>query len=194
MGPAEQKNDLNVGAMKLSRFTHVAFMFSQRKWLRIDRFGRTTVMKKAAFIFSLAILLGFPAADAFAKKSAAMAAPGGFAVLVRGFWSGTGSATVNAGSVQINATVTDDAGNTGTMIALDLPVVDGHFSGTGTVFGKVMTVQGRIEQPDPAPPSGKGKAKGKDSDDTESIVTGVRLGATFIAGGHAGRIAGSSAP
>lgn len=126
-----------------------------------------------------------------AKKPNPTTYVGHFTVLVRGHWTGQGDATVAAGALQIVATVTDDQGNVGTLSALDLKIVDGHFTGAGTVFGLDMKVDGRVEAEDPAP-AGKvtGKGKGNGSND-QQVVLNARIGATFTAGTHGGRIAGS---
>jgi hypothetical protein len=131
-----------------------------------------------------------------AQKPAPSTYSGSFIVYVRGFWSGSGVATVTAGTVQIQATVTDDSGQTGPLIADNLPLVDNHFRGTGTVFGIPMTVEGRVEAADPVGPGkgkGKGKAKGRKPND-DAVLTNARIGATFLAGAHGGRIAGSRGP
>lgn len=122
-----------------------------------------------------------------AKKPNPNTFTGQFTVFVHGYWNGQGTATVSGTSVQIQATVTDDAGNSGTLTASNLNIVDNHFQGTGTVFGQPMNVDGRVEAQDP--PAGKAKGKGKSSD--EQVLLDARIGATFIAGPHAGRIAGS---
>jgi hypothetical protein len=153
-------------------------------------------MTKAAIIISwcMAVLLGLPARDVFAKQPLPASFTGTFTVIVSGFWAGKGNATVTAGSVQINATVTDDAGNSGTLVANGL-LVDNHFTGTGAVMGQNMTVEGRVEGADPNPPAGKGKGKGKGKNsDDDSILSNARIGATFFAGPHGGRVAGSRAP
>jgi hypothetical protein len=181
----------------MKRSTHAAFMFIRPMCSNIRWCGRATSMTKTAIIVGLcmAILLGLPARDAFAKKPLPASYTGNFTVIVSGFWAGQGSATVTAGSVQISATVTDDAGNSGTLIANGLALVDNHFSGTGTILGQNMTVEGRVEGADPNPPAGKGKGKGKGKNsDDDSIVTNARIGATFAAGPHGGRVAGSRGP
>jgi hypothetical protein len=112
-----------------------------------------------------------------------------FAVIVHGYWDGQGDATVSGGTVQITAAVHDDLGNTGTLSVSNLKITDGHyFSGTGTVCGLPMKINGRVDFADP-PPKAPGTGKGKSKDD-ESVVTDARIGATFNAGSHAGRIAG----
>jgi hypothetical protein len=180
----------------MKRSTHAMFMFIRPMRRSICWRRRAKSMTKAAIIMSwcVAVLLGLPARDAFAKKPLPASFTGNFTVIVSGFWAGKGIATVTAGSVQINATVTDDAGNSGTLIATGL-LVDTHFSGTGTVLGQNMTVEGRVEGADPNPSAGKGKGKGrgKNSDD-DSVLTNARIGATFFAGPHGGRVAGSRGP
>ena len=118
---------------------------------------------------------------------------GSFTVYVRGYWSGQGTATVTQGTVQIQATVVDEAGNVGTLTTAALTIVDGHFTGAGTVFDVPLLINGRVEAKDPptgGPAKGKEKGKGKGGSGEDQILTNARLGATFTAGIHAGRIAG----
>jgi hypothetical protein len=126
-----------------------------------------------------------------AKKPNPNTYTGSFTLNVRGSWTGQGTATVTQTTVQIQATVTDDAGNVGTLTTDVLNVVDGHFSGAGTVFGISLTINGRVEAKDPpSGKTGKGKVKGKSGASDEQVLTNARLGATFTAGLHGGRIAG----
>ena len=113
-----------------------------------------------------------------------------FAVFVRGYWNGAGDASVSGGTVQITASVRDDAGRTGTLTATDLKVADNnYFSGTGTCFGLPMTINGRVDAADPTKAKGKGKGKGKKESD-DSVLINARIVATFSAGTHTGRVAG----
>lgn len=128
-----------------------------------------------------------------AKKPNPTTYTGQFTVFVHGYWNGQGTATVTLTTVQIQATVADDAGNSGALTVNNLSIVDNHFEGDGTVFGQPMHVAGRVEAPDPSP-SGKTKGKGKGGKSGSSgaqVLIDARIGATFNAGPHGGRIAGS---
>jgi hypothetical protein len=127
-----------------------------------------------------------------AKKPNPTTYTGQFTVFVHGYWNGQGTATVTGTTVQIQATVADDAGNTGALTVNNLNIIDNHFEGNGTVFGQPMHVAGRLEAQDP-PPAGtpKGKGKGKGSSADAQVLLDARIGATFNAGPHGGRIAGS---
>lgn len=123
---------------------------------------------------------------------------GSFTVYVRGYWRGQGTATVTQSTVQIQATVTDDSGNVGTLTTAALNIVDGRFTGAGTVFDIPLIINGRVEAKDPptaASGNGKGKNKGRDGSADEQILTNARLGATFTTisptgPSHGGRVAG----
>ena len=117
---------------------------------------------------------------------------GQFNVFVHGYWNGQGIAAVTANTIQIDATVADDAGNTGVLTVNALNIVDNHFEGAGTVFGQPMHIAGRVEAQDlPVGIKGKGKGKGKGSNSDPQVLLKARVGATFNAGPHGGRIAGS---
>lgn len=177
---------------------HSFFILHRLMRFSIRAFGGSSIMRRRRFITPLLalIILGWLGGDALAKKPDPTNYIGHYTIYVRGFWTGTGDAIVTGSLVAITATVSDDAGHTGKLIALGLPIVDNHFSGTGVVFGIPMNIDGRLDTQDPPPGSkGKGKGKGKGGGhDDDSVVTDARIGATFIAGPHAGRIAGSRQP
>jgi hypothetical protein len=137
------------------------------------------------------MMLGYGSAMA---QGPAPSASGVYKVVVRGYYSGDGWATVTAGgSVSIVATVKDDNGAGGQLIANQIGLVGDHFKGPGTVMGGTMTVSGRVEAADPAPPGG---AKGGDPADPNAgrVVTDGRIAATFTVNGpikRVGRIAGA---
>jgi hypothetical protein len=147
----------------------------------------------ARHILRLILLIALMSACAqvsSAKKPNPNTFVGTFTVNIRGYWNGQGAATVTATTVQIQATLTDEGGNVGTLSTAALTVTDGHFTGTGTVFGIPMTISGRVEAKDPPPMKGKGKGKTKTTDNGDQVLTDARLGATFVANSHTGRIAG----
>lgn len=138
----------------------------------------------------LVCLMSVCAQVSSAKKPNPNTFVGTFTVNIRGYWNGQGTATVTATTVQIQATLTDEGGNVGTLTTDILNVTDGHFTGAGTVFAVPMTINGRVEAKDPPPAKGKAKGKTKNSDDSDQVLTDARLGATFVANSHTGRIAG----
>ena len=154
--------------------------------------GESTMMRLPVAILFLIGAIGFYPDVSSAKQPDPKDYVGHFTVLVRGYWTGQGSATVAAGSVQIVASVTDDQGNVGTLSTSNLKIVDGHFSGSGTVFGVKMKLEGRVDASD-LPPSVK--SGGDDAPDVkgpgDQVLLNARIGATFTAGTHGGRIAGS---
>jgi len=127
------------------------------------------------------------------------AVAGKFSVIVQGHWAGNGKAVVAGSLVNIIATVRDDDGNVGTLVVANAVVKAGHFAGAGTLFGLPVRIEGRVDAADPPRGKGKGKGKGQGNgeDDGKSggpVLTDARITATFSAGGHVGRIAGSKAP
>jgi hypothetical protein len=74
----------------------------------------------------------------------------GYYVAIRGSYTGIGSATVTATTLSITATVTDQSGNKGSLVASNLAIdsTGTHFSGSGTVLGTAMTVLGRLDAAD----------------------------------------------
>jgi hypothetical protein len=158
------------------------------------RYGKAVVSKRLSLVLcliALAALCPLVAAKNSWKNPANYA--GQFNVIVRGYWHGQGVATVTASTVQINANVTDDDGNTGTLTTDALPLKENHFFGQGTVLGVAMTIDGRAEPQDQPGGSGKGKGKGKKSSD-QAVTTNANLEAsvtTQVNGvKHTGRVVG----
>lgn len=99
---------------------------------------------------------------------------GAYAVTAVGFASGKGTASVSKKSVTFSIKIEDDNGNKGTLHAANIPLVDGRFTGTGTVLSINVTITGRVDPPDQDGP-----------------IRSARIVATFTDGnGMAGRIAG----
>lgn len=107
---------------------------------------------------------------------------GQFKVIVRGYWHGHGIATVTANSVQITATVSDDNGNTGSLTTDTLPLNQNHFSGSGTVLGVAMTIDGRAEPQDQPAGNGNGNGNGngmgKNGNGGDAVTTSPNLQAS----------------
>ena len=128
-------------------------------------------------------LLAYGSVLAQAPQTSA-AAIGPYTILVRGYYTGDGSATVGGGFVAIHATVHDDAGHVGTLDAPQITMVGDHFSGPARVMGMTITVQGRVDAADPI--------NGTAAANADAVVTDARVGATFVdSRGHTGRIAGT---
>jgi len=104
---------------------------------------------------------------------------GNYGVTVAGTYQGTGTATLSATTLSITATVADQNGNKGQLSAPSLIINANHFTGTGSVMGVDITVQGRLDAPD-----GQG-----------GTPKTARLVGTFTttSGGH-GRLAGFVPP
>jgi hypothetical protein len=100
-------------------------------------------------------------------------------VLVRGDFTGGGTANASSASVSVSAQVTDSTGATGTL-TLSAPVVNQRFSGSGSVLGQTVTFSGRID------PADVTAAKG-------SVLRSPRLVGTFSTQtGRFGRVAGQT--
>lgn len=184
------------------RGAHSKFMFVRGGRGTIHRLHVFPVMSKR---FLIHLLVGALAAVVVATDRASWNhgppadVSGSFNVTIAGFWNGTGSATVSGNTVSISGTVTDDNGNSGPVVIGPLKLSKCQFRGVGSIMGYVMMVQGRVDAPDPPPQSDNNQ----DGDDQQNhhgrnypqnsgpVVTNARLGATFSALGHHGRIAGS---
>ena len=102
----------------------------------------------------------------------------GYNLEIAGVYTGAGSATVTAGSLQLSANIQDAGGNSGTLNAR-LTLANGHFSGTGTAMGQPITLAGRV---DPADATSR----------KLSVVQAARIVSTFATtSGLHGRIFGS---
>lgn len=125
---------------------------------------------------------------------------GTFLIVVRGYFtsdssnSGANTASVTSGSVTLHAQVKDDAGNSYTLDASNLRISDSyHFSGTGTVGGTQVTIDGHVDPADPSNATGNGHDQGH----SHQVVSQTRLECTYTTGGdrsnprHSGRIVGT---
>jgi len=139
-------------------------------------------MKNRRFI-TLLCTLGVTALCPIVLGQSATDGQGHYAIYVRGYWSGQGDATVTAGTVTITANVQISTGQTGTLVISNLPLAANHFSGTGTVMGVVVNVDGRVQAPDAKP-----------GPNSQAVTTNAVLGATLLGGGHAARVAGGRDP
>jgi len=129
-------------------------------------------------------MLALHAFAAGAAQAALPAAPpdvtGAYDVTVKGSVVGKGTIAVGAKSVTIILKVTNEAGEAGELIAANVKMEHGRFAGTGTVFGRPMTISGRI---DPAETQGPPRtaciqATFSAGDDLGGRIVGFRRGAT----------------
>src|ERR1700730_6123022 len=82
------------------------------------------------------------------RAGASGAAIGDYSIAIAGSYKGTGTATLTATTVSVTGSVTDQNGNSGSLIASNLVIDGNHFSGSGTVMGTAMTVLGRLDPAD----------------------------------------------
>lgn len=110
-------------------------------------------------------------ADAAAPTSGGK---GTFSIVIKGTYTGTGTATVGASNITINASVTDQSGASGTLAAAGHVTDGSHFSGTGTVMGQHITFDGRADAQDPLVRNDSVRIPKK-----ERVVINPRMMATF---------------
>jgi hypothetical protein len=114
--------------------------------------GLSLVQQRNRFILltlvALAALAG-PAFQAFGKPGSPAKTKGSYDFVFAGAVMGDGHGVVAAKSVNIIGKVKDPkTGATSNFNATNLQMDDGRFSGTGTVFGTTVTVNGRVEDAD----------------------------------------------
>ena len=125
---------------------------------------------------------------------------GTFLIVVRGFFtsdssnSSANTASVTSTSVTLHARVKDDAGNSYTLDASNLRISDNyHFSGTGTIGGTQVTIDGHVDPTDPTDSTSNGHGQGHN----HQVVSQTRLECTYTTTGnrtnerHSGRIVGT---
>jgi hypothetical protein len=119
-------------------------------------------MNRALTILVLSLGLAGPSPAVWAKGQP-RSSDGDYNVSVAGFGKGAGTASVAGAKLKIDAKVTTENGDKGTMSAADVAIVKNHFSGTGTVLGQSATFKGRLDAPDAV---------------DEKAIKGVRLSGT----------------
>jgi hypothetical protein len=99
-------------------------------------------------VIATAILFA-PARQAAGKPGSPPKTKGAYDIVFAGELTGDGNGTVAAKSVNLHGKVTDrKTGATGNLVASNLQMDDGRFSGTGTVFGATVEIDGRVEDAD----------------------------------------------
>jgi|GEM_PF-5126351 len=151
-----------------------------RRTLNLRLGGWTPVILASLALIALtdhSSLLSFkPAARSIRADSSAPSngGKGTFTIVIKGTYTGRGTATVGASSVAINASVTDESGASGTLSATGKVTDGSHFTGTGTVMGQHITFDGRADAQDPtARPDTVRTTK------QERVVINPRMMATF---------------
>lgn len=126
---------------------------------------------------------------------------GTFTLVVRGYFvndpsnTSGNTASVSQTAVTIQWNVKDDSGHGYTLAAANLRISDNyHFSGTGTVGGIQVTIDGHVDPSDPAPaPGNNGRGEGHN----RQVVSHTRLECTYTTSDpatrehHSGRIVGT---
>lgn len=146
-------------------FSHCPFIIGRldfhtmigRRTLNLRLGGWTPVILASLALIALtdhhASKFHFAAATRGVRSASAAPSSGGkgtFSIIVKGTYTGTGTATVGASSVTINASVTDESGASGTLSATGQVNDGSHFTGTGTVMGQHITFDGRADAQDPS--------------------------------------------
>ncbi|MEX2214879.1 MAG: hypothetical protein WD768_12160 [Phycisphaeraceae bacterium] len=108
----------------------------------------------------------------------APAIAGAYDVTVKGSFTGKGTIAIGSGSVTIILQVKNSAGSTGQLMAANLTLDNGRFSGVGTVLGTRMTVSGRIDAADPKGPVRAATLQATFSTDADEggRIVGIRRG------------------
>ena len=151
-----------------------------RRTLNLRLGGWTPVILASLALIALtdhSSLLQFKPASRGIRADAAAPTTGGkgtFTIVIKGTYTGKGTATVGASSVTINATVTDESGSSGTLSATGQVTDGSHFSGTGTVMGQHITFDGRADAQDPS-----AKRDTVRTTKQERVVINPRVVATF---------------
>jgi hypothetical protein len=118
-----------------------------------------------------------PTMHASGKKRPRGDQKGPYAMTVTGGYQGGGTAKIELG-LSLLLKVNDRSGGTGVLIANNLPVNRGYFTGTGTVMGLPCTIYGRVDL-----------AAGTDEKATDRQVSTARIIGFFkTANGKLGRL------
>jgi hypothetical protein len=92
---------------------------------------------------------------------------GDYILTVTGGFQGGGKATVDT-NVALLVKVSDKDGKSGMLVANNLPVTQGYFTGKGTIMGAACTVYGRVDL-----------ASATDVEETDLQATTARITGTF---------------
>ena len=109
------------------------------------------------------------------RKTPSERVQGEYEVRIVGYYTGSGSARASATGIKISASVTDPSGKTMDLQAKNLDVTDDRFSGTGSLDGAAVRIDGRLDPQD---------RKGNE------VLKKRRITFTFSANGHHSRGAG----
>jgi hypothetical protein len=102
---------------------------------------------------------------------------GEYFVAVAGGFKGVGTATIST-TVSLQAKVSQNGGATGLLVASNLPVKQGYFTGQGTVLGTPCTIHGRVDI-----------STAQDMESTDRQATTGRITGTFkTVDGRVGRL------
>jgi len=116
-----------------------------------------------------------------------------YKVLIRGYWTGEGRATVTDKYVELGPIqVKDDSGHSATLTMGKMPLANRRFTGTGTVTGTgtSITIEGRVEPADDHD-TGASEPSKSHPHGSDDVLTNARFGATYItSGNHGGRLSG----
>ena len=108
------------------------------------------------------------------------AVQGRYVIRIAGYYSGSGTGDASTEGIKISATVTDPAGRRYAFQAKNLQVLDDRFSGTGSLDGVTVQIDGRLDPRD---------GRGNDVKSNEVLKKG-RMTFTFSANGRRSRGAG----
>jgi uncharacterized protein YpmS len=131
---------------------------------------------RRSILLALAALLALGPAVVYAKGQKPKGTDGNYKTTVGGYYTGTGTASVERNNIVVRIKVTDEQGNKGEF-KVTIRLNGAHFRGEGTVMGLKVKVNGRLD--------GYADAKGKG-------FQGARLLASYTdEKNNAGRVAGA---
>jgi hypothetical protein len=73
---------------------------------------------------------------------------GEYELRIVGYYTGSGSARASGTSIKISASVTDPSGKTMNLQASSFDITDDRFTGTGTLDGTAVRIDGRLDPQD----------------------------------------------
>jgi hypothetical protein len=100
---------------------------------------------------------------------------GDYKVRIVGYYTGTATATATGGGITISGSVTDPSGKKMSLATTNLDVTDDRFTGSGTLDGAAVRIDGRLDPKD---------QKGNE------VLKKARITFTLSANGHHSRGAG----
>jgi hypothetical protein len=114
-----------------------------------------------SILILLALALTFAPVSSARSRNKPRKSDGNYTLTVAGFYTGQGNAQVTAGSgVRLTLSLVPETGGRAGTVDVTLPLTGNRFSGDGTLLGRPLHFDGRLDAPD---------------DEKERTLRGVRL-------------------